>query len=89
MDTVSMLTTGSGFPNIVASVADAFSKEGFTSKNDKKSSAGGLMVMINLAIFFGALYYAFKCGNPFDFLAACCCSICYLAYRMAVGCGNA
>ena len=89
MDTVSMLTIGTGFPNIVAYVADAFSKEEFTAHNGGKRRTGGLMVMINLAIFFGALYYAFKCGNPFDFMAACCCSICYLAYRMAIGCGSA
>jgi hypothetical protein len=35
-----------------------------------------------------AIYLSFKCNNGFDFggfLAACCCSPLYVAYKLAVG----
>ena len=41
-----------------------------------------------------AFYLAFKCskkniGNSFlNFLAACCCSVCYIPYALANDCNN-
>lgn len=89
MSTTSVLTTGMGIPSMIATAIDVVSgakKETFATRDSGPAVTNLVLSMVNLAIWFGALYYAFKCGNPFDFLAACCCSICYLAYRMAVGC---
>jgi hypothetical protein len=41
------------------------------------------------AVFIYAIYLSFKCNAGFsfgDFLAAFCCSPCYVAYRLAKGC---
>ena len=48
-----------------------------------------VIVIINTLILLYALYLSFKCMNGFslgDFLLACCCSICYIAYRLALPC---
>lgn len=46
------------------------------------------MDIMNLwIIFLVALFYALKCGGKyFDVIMACCCSPCYIAYRLAVPC---
>ena len=48
-----------------------------------------LMSIVNWIIFFYAIYLSFKCNKGFNFLsflAACCCSYFYVAYRLAVPC---
>lgn len=58
-----------------------------SSSSKEMSVTALLMNILNIIICFGAMYYAFKCGGHFlDILAACCCSLCYLGYRLAVGC---
>ncbi len=63
--------------------------------SSEEQNGGGRSVfdMIKYAIFFGLFIYAmflsFRCKGGFqfgDFLAAFCCSPCYVAYRLAVGC---
>jgi hypothetical protein len=57
------------------------------STKSSGSVTGIIMSIINIAICFTAFYFVFKCGGHFlDFIAACCCSICYIAYRLAVPC---
>ena len=44
---------------------------------------------VQLVLFILAIYLSFKCNkgfNLFDFLIACCCSHCYIVYRLAVPC---
>ena len=46
---------------------------------------------VGVVIFWAAIYMSFKCNNGFhlgDILLACCCSTCYLIYRLAVPCRN-
>ena len=48
-----------------------------------------LLNILQVLIFIYALYLSFKCNDGFklgDFLLACCCSSCYVAYRFAVPC---
>ena len=48
-----------------------------------------LKYLILLSLMIYAVYLSFKCKGGFsfgDFLAAFCCSPCYVAYRLAVGC---
>ena len=48
---------------------------------------GAMLAIFNSIICLVAFYFVFKCGGHFlDFLAACCCSGCYIAYRLAVPC---
>tara|TARA_A100001388_G_scaffold106629_1_gene78160 strand:- start:158 stop:478 length:321 start_codon:yes stop_codon:yes gene_type:complete len=53
---------------------------------------GPLAILLNILqvlVFIYALYLSFKCNDGFklgDFLLACCCSSCYVAYRLAVPC---
>ena len=45
--------------------------------------------VILFGLFIYAIYLSFKCKGGFkfmDFLAAFCCSPCYVAYRLALGC---
>jgi hypothetical protein len=82
------LTVGTGIPGMVASAINMIygdRREPFTT-SASTTEHNMLLMIVNLAIFFWALYYAFKCNSFFDYLAACCCSICYLAYRIARGC---
>jgi hypothetical protein len=61
--------------------------EHFSTKSNQGNMAGVVMSIINIVICFTAFYFVFKCGGHFlDFIAACCCSICYIAYRLAVPC---
>jgi hypothetical protein len=51
----------------------------------------GIMGIINLILCLIAFYFVYKCWyiskNIFlDFISACCCSLCYIAYRLAVPC---
>jgi hypothetical protein len=62
----------------------------------------GIGTLINILITLLALYFYFKCnwskGGKFSvkasnltdkllgFLASCCCSICYIAYHLAIPC---
>lgn len=51
----------------------------------------GLVHIFDLLLTLSALYFSFKCNNGFklgSFLLACCCSIFYLAYRLAIKCKN-
>ena len=51
------------------------------------SFSGLIWQILNLTIFVFAIYLSFKRNNGFDlgsFLAACCCSICYVVYALAV-----
>lgn len=88
----------SGLPGILLSVVPTEyipfvnKKETFASSNNSSASTIALLVyqLVNLAICFGAFYYAFKCGGQFlDLVGACCCSFCYLVYRLATGCPKA
>ena len=48
-----------------------------------------IQYLIMVIIFFGAIYLSFKCNDGFhlgDFLIACCCSPCYVIYRLAIPC---
>jgi len=55
-------------------------------------SSNPLMNIIGAIICIAAMYFAFKCKGPdggvdiIQILVACCCSPCYLAYRLAVPC---
>lgn len=47
-----------------------------------------IMTILQFAIFCYAIYLSVKCNQGFNFgsfLAACCCSPCYVAYRLAMG----
>lgn len=68
-------------------------KESFMIETNTHSSSNFeifLRYLDNLIIwivFLVALFYAFKCGGKFfDVIMACCCSPCYVAYRLAVPC---
>ena len=92
----------SGIPSIVLGVVPKEyipplpfinKKESFATSNNGSSASTTVLVvvyqLINMAICFGALYYAFKCGGHFlEVLGACCCSFCYLVYRLAKGCSE-
>lgn len=64
------------------------------SSDDKQNGGGSsffdtLKYLILLALFVYAMYLSFRCKGGFqfvDFLAAFCCSPCYVAYRLALGC---
>ena len=59
------------------------------SQNQSESIGSALIGIVNLVIFIYAFFLAFKCGGKFlDVLCACCCSACYIAYRLAVPCSN-
>ena len=56
---------------------------------DKVTPTKMVLMIVDLLIFIYALYLSFKCKGKFklgDFLFACCCSPCYVAYRLAIGC---
>ena len=53
------------------------------------TTGAAIINIVNLFVFAFALYIAFKCGGNFlEILAACCCSICYLVYRLAIPCNK-
>ena len=58
----------------------------------KENSTAVIVVsLIQTIVLFYALYLSFKCNKGFHlggFLVACCCSPCYIAYRLAVPCIN-
>ena len=100
MDTLKSVVTSVVPPlHIAEKIKPLITKEKFGGEHDEyktgnhlstKSSgsvSGIIMSIINMVICFTAFYFVFKCGGHFlDFLAACCCSICYIAYRLAVPC---
>lgn len=68
-----------------------------TTTSTKKSSNSDdpvdifkiIQYLIMVLMFFGAIYLSFKCNDGFhlgDLLLACCCSPCYLVYRLAIPC---
>ena len=66
-------------------------KETFEIETNTKyiTTGAAIMNIVNLFVFAFALYTAFKCGGNFlEILAACCCSICYLVYRLAIPCNK-
>ena len=61
--------------------------------NDQEGGGQSLFDKIKyillLVLMIYALYLSFRCKGGFsfiDFLAAFCCSPCYVAYRLALGC---
>ena len=75
----------SAYKNLQKSKNDTSIKETFSNQNPINT----LNSSIQLIILIFALYLAFKCSNGFDIgqvLLACCCSPCYIAYRLAVPC---
>lgn len=72
-------------------VKSLYTNETFVNSRSNSGSGAGIgfliYIIINMVICFTAFYFVFKCGGHFlDFLAACCCSLCYVAYRLAVPC---
>ena len=63
-------------------------KEGFEDSTDGAVVMIALLLWaIDLVFFIWAIYLSFKRNNGFDvgaFLAACCCSPCYVVYAYAV-----
>ena len=63
-------------------------KEGFEEATDGAVVMIALLLWaIDLVFFIWAIYLSFKRNNGFDvgaFLAACCCSPCYVVYAYAV-----
>jgi len=61
-----------------------------TFKNTTEGIPTGWFIVlqiINVAIFAYAIYLSFKRNQGFNFLSflsACCCSICYIVYALAV-----
>ena len=65
--------------------------EGYNNDNNKGNTGntGIIIGILNLLLLVYALYLSFKCNNGFNlasFLLACCCSPCYVAYRLAKPC---
>ena len=71
-------------------------KESFVNEDVIEGFSDGSAISIiqytvGVVIFWAAIYMSFKCNNGFhlgDMLLACCCSTCYLVYRLAVPCRN-
>ena len=62
-------------------------EEEFSTGSNGGSMASAIIGVMNIVICITAFYFVFKCGGKFlDFIAACCCSVCYIAYRLAVPC---
>jgi hypothetical protein len=90
------MSSGSGglgaFASAVKLIKDNMmdTQEDFYLSDSSSGNMGvgsALISIVNLFICFFAFYHAFKCGGGFvDMLSACCCSICYIAYRMANPC---
>lgn len=71
-----------------------------SSSNDEHSSSNGenngssTSSLFGTLMFFFALYLAFKCKTTtggvdiLQLLLACCCSPCYVVYRLAKPCGG-
>lgn len=56
-------------------------------KNDVSLIVTVILLIFNTIIFVYAIYLSFKRNKGFDllsFLAACCCSLCYIVYAWAV-----
>ena len=68
--------------------------EGYNNHTNKGTTGnigntGIIISILNLLLLVYALYLSFKCNNGFNlasFLLACCCSPCYVAYRLAKPC---
>jgi len=80
--------------NIVSPAAGAAVTAAQSSSNFDESVTTGdsYSSIIGTIIFFVAMYLAFKCKapgggiDPMQILLACCCSPCYMVYRLAVPC---
>ena len=92
---MSIFTTGTGLPGVIDIVirwyasSETNNQEGFSGGSSSQSVSVGsaLLSIVNMVICMTAIYYAFKCGGSFfDVVSACCCSMCYLAYRLAIPC---
>ena len=74
---------------LVPGAASTFSTFGATT-DTASGGGGGVASILGTIIFIVALYFAFKCKTPtggvdiLQVLLACCCSPCYVAYRLAV-----
>ena len=70
--------------------------EAFKSSKNAKNSKIVINPIVHIVssivqtiVLLGALYLSFKCNKGFNLgsvLLACCCPICYLAYRLAIPC---
>jgi len=63
-------------------------KENYNN-NDSTNRNTSIMGIITFILFLYALYLSFKCNNGVNvgsLLLACCCSPCYVAYRLAQPC---
>ena len=71
-------------------------KKGSSKKEQKvvetfASTSNTLMMVLHQAMFWFALYLSYKCNGEFvlqEFLIACCCPPCYIAYKLATDYDN-
>lgn len=71
--------------NLMQKEEDTFNDTEKTNTVD--AILGALMIVVNLAIFSYAIFLSFKRNKGFNllsFLGACCCSLCYIVYALAV-----
>lgn len=72
---------------LVSEIIDRIEQKTTRKENFSTRQGGGSLYMIfNSLIVLVAFFLAFKCGGFMDFMGACCCSICYIAYRLANPC---
>ena len=72
-------------------VKSLYTNETFVNSRSNSGSGAGIgfliYIIINMVICFTAFYFVFKCGGDFlDIVAACCCTPCYVVYRLAKSC---
>jgi len=89
--------SGLWFANVVSDIVrtnddddDSKDKEGMRNTN-RGGAQGTVKYLVSLTITIAAIFYSVKCNDGFKFipfLIACCCSPCYLAYALAMSCGD-
>jgi hypothetical protein len=80
---------GLGGLGIACPVIDKLYKKESFSTSSGTDMGGAILSIFNFIVCLVAFYFVFKCGGNFlEFIAACCCSMCYIAYRLAVPCIN-
>ena len=87
------LTTAGGVANPLSFVAGLACPDHDDFKEDFVATGQNIgyyvYIIISTIAWVYAIYLSFQCMNGFnlgDFLVACCCSPCYIAYRLAVPC---
>ena len=79
-----IIAEAAGACNQTANFREEFADEGY-------STGYYIYAIVQFLVWGYAIYLSFRCMGGFnlgDFLMACCCSICYVAYRLAVPCGD-